>query len=108
MLSHEKNNFLIIRLSSFGDVLLTTCVVRELKHYHPNCSISFIIKKAFLPMIENNKYIDSIVLYEDSSEFITSLKQKKYNCLIDLQNNQRSWKLGKKLKILCTNTRKIV
>ena len=50
-------------------------------------------------MIENNTYIDSIELYEDSSEFISSLKRKNFDCLIDLQNNQRSWKLGKKLEL---------
>lgn len=99
MSSHEKNSFLILRLSSFGDVLLTTCVARELKNKYPTCSITFIVKKTFVPMIESNPNIDTILIYQSDSNFIEELRLLTFDYLIDLQNNQRSWKLGKKLNI---------
>ena len=38
---------LIIRFSSFGDVLLTTPVIRKIKEKYPDSEIYFIVYKRF-------------------------------------------------------------
>ena len=52
---------LIVRFSSIGDVVLTTPVVRCLKQQLPDVTIHFITKKAFLPVLVNNPYIDRVI-----------------------------------------------
>ena len=96
MSSHEKNKILVIRLSSFGDVLLTTCVLRVLKQHNPKIFIGYVIKRAFKPMIQNNPYIDQIFEYE-SKTLLLDLRKNEFDHIIDLQSNQRSWKLCKSL-----------
>jgi len=97
MLHTEKNRFLIIRLSSFGDVLLTTPVIKAIKSHHPNASISFVVKPAFKVMIETHPEIDEIYLFNDS--VLTELQTKSFDVCIDLQNNQRSFWLTRKLSV---------
>ena len=38
---------LIIRFSSFGDVLLTTPVIRKIKEKYPDSEIDFIVYESF-------------------------------------------------------------
>ncbi|MBK6679656.1 MAG: hypothetical protein IPG53_06310 [Ignavibacteriales bacterium] len=56
-------NILIIRLSSLGDILLTTPVIRSLKKLLPDCNIDYLTKlktKRLLSLILiSEKYIFS-------------------------------------------------
>ena len=100
MLPNVKNKYLIIRLSSFGDVLLTTPVISALKRNDPDCEIGFIVKKTFACMVETHPEISSIHIYENTKNFRQDIKNHSYTHLIDLQSNQRSYLLRKKLNIL--------
>ncbi|HEX3007496.1 MAG TPA: glycosyltransferase family 9 protein, partial [Bacteroidales bacterium] len=83
--------FLIIRFSSIGDIVLTTPVVRCLKTQVEGAEIHYLTKKAFLPVIEENPYIDKIHLFDqDLSEVIHKLKATNIDFIIDLHNNLRS------------------
>lgn len=83
---------LIIRLSSIGDIVLTTPVVRCVKQQVPDCELHFLTKAKFADVLQNNPYIDKLILLGDSlSETIASLKAEKYDFIVDLHKNIRSF-----------------
>lgn len=89
---------LVIRFSSIGDVVLTTPVVRCLSQQLPDAEIHYITKKAFLPVLEGNPYIDRIITIESSvREQIEALKAENYDVVIDLHRNIRTLRLKRAL-----------
>lgn len=90
---------LIVRFSSIGDVVLTTPVVRCLKQQLPDVTIHYITKKAFLPVLVNNPYIDRVITIEKSvDEVVEELKSEAYDYVIDLHHNVRTLRLKRALK----------
>jgi ADP-heptose:LPS heptosyltransferase len=88
---------LVVRFSSIGDVVLTTPVVRALKT-QLNCELHFVTKKAFSGIVENNPNIDKIYTIEKSiNEVVSKLKTEKYDFVIDLHKNLRTFALKRKL-----------
>ena len=85
---------LIIRFSSIGDIVLTTPVIRCLKTQLKNVEVHYLTKKKFVPVIENNPYIDKIYTIEkNTSEVTNALKKEKYTHIIDLHKNLRSMRI---------------
>ena len=52
---------LIIRLSSLGDILLTTPLIRSLKNLYPQLNIDFIIREEYQDTIKLNPHISKII-----------------------------------------------
>ncbi len=89
----NTKKILIIRFSSIGDVVLTTPVVRCVKN-QLNAEIHFLIKPSFAHVIHENLYIDHIHhLKENIQDTIDILKAEKFDLVIDLQKNLRSYKI---------------
>lgn len=86
------NSILIIRLSSLGDILLSTPLIRTIKNKFPNVSIDIIVKGQYKDVIYNNPYLRNTYLYDadNRTELLTELKSKNYDLIIDLQNNLHS------------------
>ncbi len=82
--------YLIIRLSSIGDIVLTTPVIRCLKNQVDGAEVHFLTKKQFVPVIKANPYIDHIHEFETIKKTLHTLKQEKFDYIIDLHNNLRS------------------
>ncbi|HYQ59107.1 MAG TPA: glycosyltransferase family 9 protein [Draconibacterium sp.] len=94
-----KVKFLVIRFSSIGDIVLTTPVVRGLKHQVENAEVHFVTKKKFACLLQSNPYIDKVYLLEDNiGTLIGQLGSEKYDYIIDLHNNFRSNKIRRRLK----------
>lgn len=93
----EAKKILIIRLSSLGDVLLTTPVLLSLKQSYPKLSIDFLIKNNFADAIRLNPNISKAIIYDDSPELLKQLKDNNYDLVIDLHNNFRSKKIVRQL-----------
>lgn len=84
---------LIIRFSSIGDIVLTTPVVRCL-HQQSGAEIHYLTKRAYLPLLEANPYLDKIFTIEKNvSEVLPDLRQEGYDCIVDLHVNLRSWQV---------------
>lgn len=100
MLSNSSiKKILLVRFSSLGDVLLTTPVIRALKNKYNEATIDFVVKSQFKDVYSNNPGIDHLLIY-DKSEAINlkaKLRAKKYDLVIDLQNNWRSRSLTRRL-----------
>lgn len=89
----NPNKILIFRLSSIGDIILTTALVRCLKNTFPKSKIGFVVKKQFADLLKHNPNIDLIVPFEKSM----SLKNLRHltksfhtDWFIDIHNNIRS------------------
>ena len=91
---------LIIRLSSIGDIVLTSPVVRCVK-LQTNAEIHFLTKAKYAPILVSNPYIDKIITLEENlKETIKVLKNERYNYIIDLHYNLRSFLIKMQLGLM--------
>jgi ADP-heptose:LPS heptosyltransferase len=92
--------FLIVRFSSIGDIVLTTPVVRCLKQQVKNCEVHYLTKKSFAPVLQHNPYVDKLFsINKDVDEVLQELKKNKYDLIIDLHHNLRTFQLKRKLSV---------
>ncbi len=95
---------LVIRLSSFGDVILTTPVLKELRERYPQAKIDFVVLDKFREAIRLNKNIDNLIIFEKEKYkgikgiYDFSKKLDTYDLVIDLHAKTRSILIGKFLK----------
>lgn len=83
---------LIIRFSAIGDIVWTSKLVRCCKQQIPNVEIHFITKAIFRNLVEYNPYLDKVFYFENSLlDIIIKLRKEKYDFVLDLHNNLRSW-----------------
>lgn len=81
-----------------GDVLASTVICEVLKKEHPDWKIHYLIEKNTLPVVENNPYIDKIVLFAPQAnkglfrliQFGKQLKKEKYALVIDVYGKWQS------------------
>ena len=86
----ETLKILVVRFSSIGDIVLTSPVVRMLKK-QLNAEVHFLTKSAYVSLLKNNPYIDSVYQIQNSiTEVIADLKKEKYDYVIDLHSNLRT------------------
>ena len=82
---------LIIRFSSIGDIVLTSPVVRCVK-LQTGGEVHFLTKKKYISILESNPYVDKIISFENNlNVLLVALRKEKYNYVIDLHNNLRSF-----------------
>jgi len=92
----DYNKILIIRLSSLGDILLTTPLLRTLKNKFPKSIIDFLLREQYIDAIVNNPHINSIIPISRNykhRELKKKILENSYDLIIDLQNNFRSRKI---------------
>lgn len=82
---------LIYRLSSIGDIVLTTPIIRCLRSQYPDAVIHYITRTRFAETLQNNPYLDQLILVDKSPrEVLSQLRAEKYDYIIDLHKNIRS------------------
>jgi heptosyltransferase-2 len=93
------SKFLIIRLSSIGDIVLTTPVVRCLRKQFPGSEIHYLTKQSYKGIVASNPYIDKVQLLAESFELMLhELQAEEYDYIIDLHHNLRTLRIKKFLK----------
>jgi lipopolysaccharide heptosyltransferase II len=90
---------LIIRLSSIGDIVLTSPIVRCLKKQMPEAELHFLIKGQFRAVVENNPYLSKVhvINTKNLDETARVLRAEKFDFVVDLHKNLRSFLLKRKL-----------
>jgi len=88
-------NILVLRLSSLGDVILTSPVYRLLRKKFPSARIDVLVKKEFADVLRYNPNIDNIIEFGSPrvlplSVIRTALKLRAYDVVIDLHNSLRT------------------
>ena len=89
---------LIIRLSSIGDIVLTTPVLEAIKDKYPEATLDFLVMDKFKDGICGNRCIDNLILFEKEKykglwgiiKFSRKLKKNGYDIIIDLHSKVRS------------------
>lgn len=84
---------LLIRLSSLGDILLTTPILRLLRDHCPQASIEFLVKAAYQDVLRAHPCIDRLIVFNDQRPFgqtLRRLRQTRYDVVLDLHRTLRS------------------
>lgn len=90
----EKIKMLVIRLSSIGDIVLTTPVIRCLKQQMPGIELHFLTKQKFRAVTIANPYIDKFHYFDkDFSQTIKAIRAEQFDYVIDLHKNLRTLRL---------------
>ena len=97
---NNTDRILIVRLSSLGDILLSTPLIRSIKKMFPHVKIDYLLREEYKDVLINNPYINKLFLFKrnDSNYIPDELSSNSYDLVIDLQNNFRSAGIRKKLK----------
>jgi lipopolysaccharide heptosyltransferase II len=86
----------IFRLSSIGDIILTSPLVRCVKNGFPDAEITFVVKKEFADLVKYNPNISKVIEFDKKSGFKGLMQLRKeigtirVDWFIDIHNNLRS------------------
>ena len=89
---------LIIRFSSIGDIVLTTPVIRTLKQ-QTHAQIHYLTSARYKELLCANPYIDKLIAVEEGNtrQFVGELRKERYDYIIDLHHNMRTFILKRLL-----------
>ncbi len=91
---------LVYRISSIGDIVLTTPVVRCLRKNFPEAEIHYLTRQRYADVVKYNSNINKIHLVEKSPmEILSVLKNEKFDYFVDLHKNIRSKRLRFALRV---------
>ncbi len=91
----SSKKILVIRLSSLGDVVLSTPVIRLLS-LQGRAKVDVLTKDQYIGVFDENPYVSNVFDYASIS--VSGIEKGGYDYIIDLQNNLRSRKLTRNVK----------
>ena len=92
----KPKNILIIRFSALGDLVLTTPIFRELKHFFPDAEITLLTSSEYGSVFYNNPHIDHFILhkrketYSELNKLIKKLLEESFDLVYDTHRSLRS------------------
>ncbi|MBU1486776.1 glycosyltransferase family 9 protein, partial [bacterium] len=110
----KPDKILVILFSSIGDVVYSTPVIQALREKYPDSFISFLVEEDAYPVVEDNPYLDEVILLpfkdwqnlvldsdpgrggdldgllEELRRFTSDLKERRYDYLLNLHLSPRS------------------
>ncbi|MCK4533733.1 glycosyltransferase family 9 protein [bacterium] len=92
-MAENKKKVLVIRLSSLGDVVLSTVVFRNIKEKYPDSYVCVLVKEEFVDVFKVNPYLDKIISFSKKDSLLAKIKQirkERFDTVIDLHYNIRS------------------
>lgn len=94
---HTFSRILVIRLSSIGDIVLTTPIIRTIHDAYPEITIDYMIKEQFRDLIEYHPAVHRVISippdfsFGDLLDFRKRLQtEQEYDFILDLHDNIRS------------------
>src|SRR5690349_8492235 len=86
------HSLLVVQLKRAGDVIVTTPVLEALRQALPSTKISFLVDRAFAPLLKNNPFLDHVVVYNRQAPWRTwqALRRASYDWILDFQSSPRS------------------
>ena len=103
---------LIIQYKPFGDILLNTAYFPVLREKFPDAQIDFLIQRPYLTLLEDNPYLDNLIIMEKKKKLpyylerfrmIALIRKKKYDMIIDQIRGsgsaQITWLSGAKYRL---------
>ncbi len=62
--ARNATDILLVRLDHIGDVLLCASIPKIIKEHTPGVRLSFLVSSAAAPLLENNPFVDEILVYD--------------------------------------------
>ncbi len=98
----RPKNILVMKFGSLGDVLLAEASLRSLKSRFPGARLNVVVKSHYLDVLKNCPHLDGIIEYDHEGAyrgpglfmFAQEIRDRRFDLLVDLQNNWRSHLLG--------------
>ena len=86
----DTRRILVVRLGAMGDVLHALPAVTSLKHSHPGSRLTWAIEPKWAPLIEQNPFVDRVVLvrrgsFSALSSSYRDLRAERYDIAVDFQ-----------------------
>ena len=89
----DDPRILIIRLSSMGDIILTTPALAALKAHYPRAQLDFVVKERYAELLQGNPHIHRLFLLSQTDGLLSlgrRLRRQGYQIVLDLHANLRS------------------
>jgi len=99
LIHSSPKRILVVRLSSIGDIILMTPLLRNLRRHFPEAQIDVVTKAVFADLLRHHPAIDHLyqVVPEEGGAGLrtlgASLKQQRYDVVLDIHKNFRSFQL---------------
>jgi lipopolysaccharide heptosyltransferase II len=93
---HILHKTLVIRLSSVGDIVLTSLAVRALRNRFPDSQIDFLVKEEYADLVRYNPAISRVLTFPRGGGFgelrglRRSIRAEGYGLIADLHDSLRS------------------
>ncbi len=94
-----NEKILLVRLSSLGDIVLTSPAIRAVRHHYPKARISMLVAKQFADLLTHNPHLDEVITFDrtarnkDSGEMVRIvrlLRRRNFGLAIDFQRKFRT------------------
>jgi lipopolysaccharide heptosyltransferase II len=98
---------LIVRLSSVGDIVLSSLLIRTLHSRFPQCQIEYLVKEEYADLVRYNPHVAKTIIFPshgslaDLCRLRGSVRRSGYDLLIDIHDSLRS-------RVLCLGARRVV
>ncbi|NOX37416.1 MAG: glycosyltransferase family 9 protein [Calditrichaeota bacterium] len=92
----RPDRILIIRLSSIGDIVLTSPLVRALRQRFPHARIDFLVRSDYADLVRYNPHLSRVLIYDPASgwsglrELRRQIVAAHYDVVLDIHRNWRS------------------
>lgn len=86
---------LILRLSSIGDVVLATPLLRAMRRAFPAASIDFLVKTEYAALLRENPHLTRVIPFPgggilDLLRLRRSIRKRRYDLIVDIHDSIRS------------------
>ena len=87
---------LIIRFSSVGDIVLSSLLVRTLRHRFPQIHIDFLLKSEYADLVRYNPHVNRVIefpaggSFDDLFRLRRAIRSERYDLIVDIHNSIRS------------------
>jgi heptosyltransferase-2 len=89
---NDVKKILIIRLSSFGDIVLTYPFINELRRLYSDARIEMVSKPQYVDLVKLHPYVDEAIPFDRNMKYY--LDSRKYDVVFDLQRNINSRRIA--------------
>jgi len=95
-LNKTPDKILVVRLSSIGDIILTTPLLRCIRKQYPRAEITYLVKKQFTELLSSSPYVDKVISFDSKTGFRglqmlkKKLREEKFDLFLDVHKNLRS------------------
>ncbi len=90
------SKILIIRLSSIGDIILASPLIRCIRAKYPDSQIDFLVRKDYSELVSYNKNLSNVIEFDIKSgsrglnELASNINKAGYDVILDIHNCLRS------------------